>query len=125
MALVIKPADLRGVVDDILNDYTDEVAEAVESSVEKTADEVVSMLKGGSFGFNDRKYSKGWTKKIVKHRLYSEAIVYNKPHYRLTHLLEFGHAKRNGGRTRAFPHIAPVNDEVPDIFADEFSAALR
>ena len=125
MATKVNPADLRSVVNDILGDYVDEVTDATDTAVTKTAAEAVSKLKNAKPGFDDNKYSKGWTKKIVRHRLYSEAVVYNKTEGHLTHLLEFGHAKRNGGRTRAFPHIAPVNDEVPDIFADEFSAALR
>lgn len=120
----IEATDLRSVVNGILDEYAADVGAAVDKAVTKTANEAVKELKRGKGGFNDRTYSKGWSKKVIKHRLYSEAVVYNKTHGHLTHLLEFGHAKRNGGRTTAYPHIAPVNDQVPDLFEDAFEEAL-
>lgn len=120
----IEAADLRKVVDEMLEDYAKDVDEAVGVAVEKTAAKAVRELKSAEAGFRDREYSKGWTKKVMRHRLYSEATVYNRTHGQLTHLLEFGHALRNGGRARAFPHIAPVNDEVPNLFTEEFEKLL-
>lgn len=124
MSRTIQPAELRSVVNGILDEYTAEVDEAVGKAVTKTANEAVSELKQGKGGFNNRTYSRGWTKKVIKHRLYSEAVVYNKTAGHLTHLLEFGHVTRNGGRTRAYPHIAPVNDQVGEMFEDAFEEAL-
>lgn len=121
----IEAMDLQKTVNDILGDFAEDVSEAVGTAVTKTANEAVKELKQGKGGFNNRTYSKGWTKKITKHRLYSEATVYNKTEGHLTHLLEFGHVTRDGGRTRAFPHIAPVNDEVPEMFTDNFETALN
>ena len=121
----IQAADLQAVVSGMLEEYAGEVEAAADEAVRSTATDTVRKLKNAQPGFNDKKYSKGWTKKVTKHRLYSEATVYNKTHGHLTHLLEFGHAKRDGGRTRAFPHIAPVNDEVPAMFEQKFEAALN
>lgn len=121
----IDAADLRAVINGVLNEYVDDVGEAVHEAVTDTAADAVKKLKTNSMPFKDKTYSKGWTKKVTKHRLYSEATVYNKTEGHLTHLLEFGHALKGGGRTRAFPHIAPVNDEVGDVFAEKFEQALK
>ena len=62
-------------------------------------------------------YKKGWTVTAKRrNRRDTEQIVHNKTQYQLTHLLEFGHATRNGGRTKEFPHIGKVADKVPEIF---------
>lgn len=121
----IQAADLSQVVNDILDEYGAEVDEALGVAVDKTAADTVRALKSSNGGFADKQYSKGWTKQVTKHRLYSEAVVYNRTHGHLTHLLEFGHALTNGGRARSFPHIAPVNDKVGDMFEEEFERALK
>lgn len=121
----IEPADLQRVVNGILSDYAEDVREAVDEATTETAADAVKKLKTNSMPFKDNTYSKGWTKKITRNRLYSQATVYNRTEGRLTHLLEHGHALRNGGRARAFPHIAPVNDQVPEVFEEKLEAALR
>lgn len=56
--------------------------------------------------------------------MYSKA-AYNKKYYRLTHLLEFGHATRNGGRTKAIPHIRPTEDKYREKFVEELERKIR
>lgn len=127
MSKTISPIDLRDAVNEILDDYQKEVSEAAAKAVEETAKDARKKLKSaGDFGGTT--YRKGWKVELKKHRLYTEATIHNAKQPGLTHLLEFGHALARGGRTyghvRAFEHIAPVNNAVPEEFEKNLQEAI-
>jgi hypothetical protein len=109
----IKADDFSSACKRILDQYGDDCRKAVIDTVKTVAKDSAKELKKAG-GFDDRtgKYRKGWTSKVETSRLGAEGVVYNRSSYYLTHLLEFGHAKQNGGRTRAFAHIEPVNENT-------------
>lgn len=53
-----------------------------------------------------------------------ELVVHSKNKYQLTHLLEFGHAKRGGGRVSARPHIATAEEKAVKVFEEEIKEAI-
>ena len=88
------------------------------------------MKQGGPYTERTGKYTKDWTHDVRGSR--ASAItglngysVYNKKHYQLTHLLEKGHQARNGGRVRAFEHIAPVNDTLGELAVQKIMQKVR
>ena len=44
--------------------------------------------------------------------------------YRLGHLLEYGHAKQNGGRTRSFPHWDKAQ-KIADALDERIKGAIE
>lgn len=105
-----------------LEKYRDVTEEAVEKGVSETAKEAVKELRNahpsgsGRYGSWDEKYNKGWKVMQTKRdkRYHKKATIHNATDYQLTHLLEKGHALRQGGRARAFPHIAPVAEKCEE-----------
>ena len=88
-----------------------------QDGVLDTAEEAVKELRLAKPEYTPviqswQKYNSGWGIDAKLKGKKTSAIVRNKTEYRLTHLLEFGHAIRRGGRkigdARAFEHIAPV-----------------
>lgn len=112
MAEKIKIDNLTNAIMKELQNYSDEINEAVKVDIKEVAKETAKQLKTTSpkrYG----NYAKSWgTTPTVKGKHAYKETVHNKKHYRLTHLLEFGHAFKNGGRARAFPHIKPAEDQA-------------
>ena len=106
-----------------LNDYSDVAREAMFDAVSDVMKESADKLhEAGSF--KGKKYRRSWTQDVERTNVSVSGVTYNAKHYRLTHLLEYGHAKQNGGRTRAFEHIAPVNDWAQETVQDRFEDYL-
>ena len=93
---------------DGLIEYAGLATDVMKDCVTKAGNTVKSEVKANA-PVRTGQYKKGWAVKKQKETANSlELVVHNKKRYQLTHLLEKGHAKRGGGRVRAFPHIAPA-----------------
>lgn len=106
--------DFQKEISTILKKYNQECLEKVEEKSKEIGKKAVSTLKNTTNTYKVRtgEYNKSWSLNYDSQSLTFETTVFNKKHYRLTHLLEKGHATLNGGRTRAYIHIAPVQENA-------------
>ena len=106
-----------------LAEYDQEIADATKRITDQVAKEAVDALKKSSPKLTGS-YRKGWRKKqSYADKRTKRNTVYNETDYQLTHLLEHGHASRNGGRVRAIQHIAPVEQAAIEALQERIEAA--
>lgn len=108
-----------------LQEYADLATDDLKKAVKKAGDEAKKDIQNNA-PVKTGVYKKSWTVKTMKETSNAmEVVVHSKNRYQLAHLLEFGHAKRGGGRTRAFPHIAPAEQRAAELLEREVEAALK
>ena len=113
--------DIADEIAKALSEYTDEVKSGIEVASEEVADEAIDNLKANSPEGKRGKYSKGWRKKQTKNGY----VIYNATNAGLTQLLEKGHAKRNGGRTKAIQHIEPAEQQAIKSFEKKIERVIK
>lgn len=110
----ISVEDLARAVADELGAYDQEVTDGIKQAVKEAADECRDEIKRNS-PKRTGKYRRGWKDKVLYESPNDIRVtVYNRTSYQLTHLLENGHAKRDGGRVEGKPHIAPAEKNAED-----------
>lgn len=108
-----------------LQEYADLATDDLKKAVKKAGDEAKKDIQNNA-PVKTGAYKKSWTVKTTKETSNAmEVVVHSRNRYQLAHLLEFGHAKRGGGRTRAFPHIAPAEQRAAELLEREVEAALK
>ena len=111
-----------------LAEYSQDVVEKVNVSSERVGKAAVKRLKQTSPKRpGSGKYAKAWTIKTEPEvgQPHTRIVHVKAPHYRLTHLLEKGHAKVGGGRVDGIPHIRPAEEEVIREFTREVEEAIK
>lgn len=100
---------------------TGKVKEAVKNAG-KTAKEEINVTAPKRTGA----YAKSWAVKTLNEtgsRLV--LVVHSRNKYQLTHLLEYGHAKRGGGRVEARAHIKLAEEKAVKSFEEKIREAIE
>jgi len=120
----IRIDDLAAEITRAVREYTEDVADAIEREADKSSARLVKEIRARS-PRRTGEYAKGWTRKKQGSVGRVRYVIYNRKKPSLAHLLEFGHAKRGGGRVSERPHIRPPADQEIQAFQQRVREIIR
>lgn len=129
MATTNLVAEVNLMLEEYVQEVQDAVDEAAKEAAELTANQLRQTSPKRAKGKGKGKYARGWkVKKRYDAHLVS-FVVYNSASPGLTHVLEKGHVSKNQygsyGRVRAIPHIGDAAEAGIQRFQLSTRARLR
>ena len=125
MGQTVQIGKLADAVMEMLEDYADLAAEDVKQAVRDAGETVRKEIRANA-PKDTGDYAKSWAVKKTKETSSSLTLtVHSKNRYQLAHLLEYGHAKRKGGRVEGKAHIAPAEEKGIRQLEEEIERSLR
>ena len=108
-----------------LEEYAKLATDDMKDAVKDTAKSVKKDIEGSAPVLTGR-YKKSWSIKSISENANSiDMVVHSKNRYQLTHLLEYGHAKRGGGRVEGKSHIAPAEQRGNETLVKTIEQKLK
>ena len=121
----VSVSELADAVMEGLVEYAELATEDMKVAVKKAGQTVRKEIQAGA-PVKTGAYRKSWAVKTTRETSsFMEVTVHSRNRYQLAHLLEFGHAKRGGGRVPGRPHIAPAEEKGIRQLEDEIKKALE
>ena len=111
-------ANLEAQINKILTEFAEEVHTQTDEIGLKLAKAGARQINSNAKVFNGSRYSRSWTTTTEKARTGNTFVIHSKIPG-LPHLLENGHASRNGGRVSGRPHIQPDEEELIKKYQEE------
>jgi len=113
-----------------VKEYTDDVSAGIKLTVDDVATAVLietALEAPQSDSVTRGEYARSFVKtnKSLGSHGHRKYVIWNKKHYRRVHLLEFGHAKVNGGRVDEIPHMRPVYDKWEPVLLSRIKRVIR
>lgn len=117
--------DMAEAIEKELMEYRGIAADELKAAVKKAGRTAKSDI-GKSAPVRTGAYAKSWRMKVTEESSVGIGVtVYSPSHYMLAHLLENGHAKRNGGRVAGERHIAPAEEHAREQLIGDIEKALK
>lgn len=128
----IKPGQLGEAINEILNEYANEVVESSKEAVISTGKMALKVAQAHASQIGRGKYARSLTMEegADTGRVYmgTSVTIYSKQ-YRLAHLLEHGHVLKVRGKvrgvTRAFPHFAPAEQYAIQMLPEKIKQVIQ
>ena len=125
MSKNVKVGELAAAVSDALSEYKNAATADVKKAVKKAGKTIKEEINT-SAPVRTGKYAGSWASRVTSEDSQGIQVTVHSPtRYQIAHLLEHGHAKRNGGRVRAIPHIGPAEETGVAQLTGDLEKALK